>query len=82
MDFSQFEIIDFWDADLCAIGFQKEEKTIYINTFEWLHCRPPKYYLDLEVSTGKELHEFKVVETKKGISEEVLVQEIRTFFEI
>lgn len=32
---SGLEVADFWDVDLCAIGFKRGEKLIYISTYAY-----------------------------------------------
>jgi hypothetical protein len=49
-----FEIVDYWDADLCAIGIQISSSPsclIYISTFNQL---PDQYYYECEVAESKE----------------------------
>ncbi|WP_221391484.1 hypothetical protein [Dyadobacter sp. NIV53] len=43
------EVVDFWESDNCAIGLKKENKLIYISTFNFFDKTPIKYDFDLEL---------------------------------
>ncbi len=60
-----FEIVNFWDADLCAIGIlggSSNNRLVYISTFNQL---PDQYYYECEIADSRALIEkgdFQVVQ--------------------
>lgn len=64
-----YSILDFWDADITAIGIQIGKKLIYISTFNY--NKTEKYNIIVEeYDTGK------VIEEEKEISYNDLVEAI------
>ena len=45
-NFTLVEIVDYWDADLCAVGIQKGHRLVYINTFNYIDSQIIKYDYD------------------------------------
>lgn len=79
IDFSLLEIVDYWEADLCAIGIKKENKMIYISTYNYVSDSPITYDFDLEL-TGTE--EINVIRQGRNVSQSFLIDEIKLFFEV
>jgi hypothetical protein len=77
-----FEKIDFWDSDNYAIGLKKEEKIIYISTWNFrnLDAASIKYYAEFEII---DLTSLETLETKKildAATKEELVVEVVLFY--
>ena len=72
-------IIDYWDGDLCAIGFTQGNKLVYISTFGFLNEIIPKYYYEFEILTEK-IEIFSVVKTADGVTLNELLEDMRSFF--
>ena len=53
--YNSIEIVDYWDADLCAIGLKKENRLVYISTYNYLNNKTIKYDIDLELADSKNL---------------------------
>ncbi|PZR29818.1 MAG: hypothetical protein DI535_01570 [Citrobacter freundii] len=81
IDLNNLEIVDHWEADLCAIGLTKQDQTIYISTHNYQGSEVPKYDFDLEKSTGPLAHQFKVIKEGRAVSEDELLTEISNFFQ-
>lgn len=71
--------IDYWDADLCAIGLVKEKKLVYISTFGFLNEIIPKYYYEFELLTDI-IDDFTVVRTADGVTFNELIADMSSFF--
>ena len=72
--------IDYWDADLCAIGLVKGKKLVYISTYDYyLSEKIPKYYYEFELLTDV-IDDFTVVKTADGVTFNELIAEMRSFF--
>lgn len=82
IDLNAINIVDHRDADLCAIGLTKEDRTIYISTYSYLNSTIPQYDFDLEKSTGPLAHQFSVVKEGRAVSRDELIKEIGNFFQI
>ncbi len=59
-----FEVVDFWDGDLCAVGILRRNtniRLVYISTF---NLSPDQYYYECEVADSVKSFEkgdYKVV---------------------
>ncbi len=65
INFNLVEVVDYWEADLCAIGLIKGNKLIYISTFNYLGKQELMYDFDLEIidkTTKKESMLLELVE--------------------
>lgn len=79
IDFSLLEIVDYWEADLCAIGIKKENKMIYISTYNYASNSPITYDFDLELTGSDEIN---VIKQGRNVSQSLLIDEIKLFFNI
>ncbi|WEK37010.1 MAG: hypothetical protein P0Y53_05795 [Candidatus Pseudobacter hemicellulosilyticus] len=73
------EIIDYWEADLFAIGFKREDRMIYVATFNYRHVHPARYDIDLEILSQEEPDNLQVVREDRNISFEQLLTTLRNF---
>jgi DNA-binding MltR family transcriptional regulator len=48
-NFSLLHTVDYWDADLCALGLQRDDKLVYISTFNYIDNEIIKYDYDFEI---------------------------------
>ena len=79
INFNRVEIVDYWEADLCAIGLRDGDKLIYISTYNYLYDKEVKFDFDKELLNNDHLDEIKIVETGRNVSEEDLIHEIKLF---
>jgi len=82
INFALLEIVDYWEADLCAIALKKENKLVYISTFNYAENKELNYDFDFELMDINDKEKFKVVRIGRNVSEEELVNEIKHFFEV
>ncbi|WP_020528630.1 hypothetical protein [Flexithrix dorotheae] len=79
IDFTFLKIVDYWPSDLCAIGIQKENKLVYISTFNLMNKEELKYDFDLELIEGSKIN---VLKEEREVSEKKLIFELKAFFQI
>ncbi|AKH95378.1 hypothetical protein [Elizabethkingia anophelis] len=67
-----YTIVDFWDADITAIGLKFENVLFYISTFNYNNIN--QYDLILEdCDTGE------IIETEKIVSYENLIKKMKNY---
>lgn len=75
------KIVDFWEADLCAIGLKKKDKLIYISS--WENSNNPIdnmiYHVEFEIIDQNTLETNQLVKEITGISISDLIPEIDLF---
>lgn len=75
IDLSVFKIIDYWDADLCAIGIKKGEILIYISTNKYRSYKIIKYDYDIEMDNVNP-EKIELIKEVRGASESELIKDI------
>ncbi|MGN6567874.1 MAG: hypothetical protein ACTHJ0_07975 [Flavipsychrobacter sp.] len=70
------EIVDNWDADLCAIGLQRDTKLIFISTYGSIDKDTVLYDYDLEL-LGEG---YQVIKAVNHATEQELIAAIQDFF--
>jgi hypothetical protein len=81
INFSLVQIVDYWEADLCAIGLKKDDKLIYISTYSY-DVNNMKYDYDLEIINKEREDNINVIKEVRSVSENKLVKDIKSFLEI
>ena len=81
INFSLIQLVDYWEADLCAIGLKKDDKLIYISTYNY-DAKNLKYDYDLEIISTERQDKIKVVKEVRSANEEELLNDIKGFFEL
>ncbi len=79
---STFEVEDYWEADLCAVGVKIGLKLVYISTYKYLDLVESQYDCHFELLNEYHEDEYTTVKIREGVSETELIHEIRTFWEI
>lgn len=79
INFNAIKIVDFWESDLCSIGIMKENKLIYISTFNYVNDEKLMYDFDLEILDKDDNENINVVKEGRNIGEEELIHEIKIF---
>lgn len=79
-NFEQVIVVDYWPSDQCAIGLSKDNKLIYISTFNFVGINDDLYDLDLEVIDDNDSSNSIVVKEFRGIAHLQLKMEIELFF--
>ena len=79
-----FQHVDFWNADLFAIGLKKGSKLIYISTWDFksLSIGNMKYYLEFEIVDEISSQTKRTYKTYSGVTQEILLHEINLFLNL
>ncbi len=80
----ELNVVDFWDADLCAIGFynkKRKDRLVYVSTYQ---RSTGLFYFDCEVSEDIWSSELpKVVDTGVDVSiEQLTKKKSETFYSL
>jgi len=78
-----FELVDYWEADLVAIGFKRKNKLVYISTWTYSDAAQEdmKYYAEFEVIDEVTSETISVAKVLDGVGEDVLLKEVRDYWE-
>jgi hypothetical protein len=82
INFNLLKVIDYWEADQCAIGLIKENKIVYISTFNHTENKKMMYDFDLEIIDENDNEKFVVIRASRNASEDELVREIKLFLDV
>jgi len=77
-DLTMVQFVDYWDADLCAIGVKRENRLVYISTFNLEY----KYYYELELLDENEVDKYTVLQRGDDVAENVLISVVKEFLNI
>jgi hypothetical protein len=79
INFNSILIVDYWEADLCAIGLRNNNKLIYISTYNYCNEITIKFDYICEIIDNEEA--IMVVDKGVCISELEIFNTIRLFLE-
>lgn len=82
INFSLLKVVDYWEADLCAIGLMKGNKVVYISTFNYTENEDLTYDFDLEIIDENDKEKISVLKVGRNVSENDLVDEIKLFLDV
>lgn len=82
INFNLVELVDYWEADLCAIGIKKENKLIYISTFSQAENNQKGIDFDLEITEDISSKRLNVIKEMRNASELELIKESKQFLDI
>lgn len=74
LDSRNWTVIDYWDADLCAVGIAHKDHPrhlVYISTFGEARNH---YYYECEEPSGPELTDYSAVDSGENVSCEHLLR--------
>jgi hypothetical protein len=79
-----FVLVDFWEGDNYAIGLRKNEKLIYISTWNFKDSieNSPQFYAEFELINQITFKTIKIEKRLNNLSKEELVEEIQRFIDI
>ena len=80
-NFNQLQIVDYWDADLCAIGFKKGNKLVYVSTYNHTQKETIRYDYDLDFIDELNDDESITLEVGREVSEDIIINKIRIYLE-
>jgi hypothetical protein len=75
---NKWEIKDYWEGDLCAIGVIKQgnnNRLAYISSY---NRENGKYYYEMEINTGSEETDFRVIGKGEDVDFETLFEVIKS----
>ncbi|MCP3660418.1 MAG: hypothetical protein GY830_08985 [Bacteroidetes bacterium] len=75
----KFELCNYWDGDLCAIGLCQDDKVLYISSYNYINQEELKYDFFLE----KQINHEKYLEIEKGekLSFFEMIEKIKEIFD-
>lgn len=82
INFTLLEVVDYWEADLCAIGLIKGNKLVYISTFNYIENEELMYDFDFEIIDENDKEKISIIKAGRNVSEDELVNEIKVFLEV
>ncbi|RAI99843.1 hypothetical protein LX64_04396 [Chitinophaga skermanii] len=82
VNFDQVQIVDYWDADLCAIGFVRENRMVYITNYLYLDNIILHYDYDLEILDPIQIDKLHVIKEGRKVTEEELINVIKLFLNV
>ena len=85
LPFACVELVDYWDADLCAVGFKKDDKLVYLSTYVFVKEGKKgtvKYDYDFELLNEQDKTEVNVIKEAREIDEATLIKDIKEFLEL
>ena len=82
INFSIVEIIDYWEADLCAIGLRKGNRLVYISTFNYLENQELNYDFDFEIVDLNNNSRLNIIKVGRNVKEAELIYEIKCFLNV
>lgn len=80
LEFNLIEIVDYWDADLCAIGIKKGDKLVYISNYNYVDNKELKFDYDFEIVNKKEVTKLEVIKEFRDKFEIELLNDVKMFF--
>ncbi|HEY8897256.1 MAG TPA: hypothetical protein VIM79_20675 [Niastella sp.] len=79
-DFSKVEFVDHWDGDLCAIGFKRGSRLVYLSSWNFADGVTKGYDCDFELINDSD--KLNVLKEARDVSEDELIADIKAFLEI
>ena len=81
-DFQKVEFVDNWDGDLCAIGFKRGIRLVYLSSWNFADGITKGYDYDFELLNENESDKLNVLKEARDVSEDELIADIKAFLEI
>lgn len=81
-DFSKVEFVDYWDGDLCAIGFKRGNRLVYLSSWNFADGVTKGYDYDFELINENESDKLNVLKEARDVSEDEVMADIKAFLEI
>lgn len=81
ISFDLLEVVDYWDADLCAIGLKRDNKMVYISTYNHTEKTEACYDFDLEIIDQTNAEKLNIVLAGRNVSAKELIEAIKQFLE-
>lgn len=82
VDFDKVEFVDYWDGDLCAIGFKRGIRLVYLSSWNFADGISEGYDYDFELLNEKQSDKLSVLKEARNVSEEELIADIKEFLDV
>lgn len=82
INFTLLNIVDYWEADHCAIGLMKGNKLAYISTYNCAENEVDMYDFDLEIIDESNKEKINTIKIGRNVSENELIEEIKLFLDV
>ena len=69
------EVVDYWDSDLCAVGFKKGNKLVYVSTYNYIDNEEVLY--DYIIELNKKDGDYSVLKEKTGVQEKEVIKVLK-----
>lgn len=80
--FHLVEIVDNWDGDLCAIGLKKDNKLVYISTYNYTDEREMLLDYDFELIQEPIEIPLNVLKEVRGSDFQSFLKDLQSFLDI
>ena len=80
-DFDKVEFVDYWDGDLCAIGFKRGVRLVYLSSWTFADGINEGYDYDFEL-LNEQSDKLNVLKEARNVSEEELIADIKEYLDI
>ena len=81
-DFDKVKFVDYWDGDLCAIGFKRGNRLVYLSSWNFSDGRSEGYDYDFELINENPSDKLNVLKEARNVNEEELIADIKEFLDI
>jgi hypothetical protein len=81
VNFNQIEIVDYWDADLCAIGLKRQDRLVYLSTWNFADGIYDGYDYDFELYDEQQPDK-NVLKEARNVKEEECIADIAKFLDV
>jgi hypothetical protein len=75
------EIVDYWEADLCAIGIRRVNKLVYISNYNYLNEKQVRFDYDFEL-IAEDYNKGIVLKEGRNVTDDELITDLKKIFEI
>jgi hypothetical protein len=77
INFNQVEIVDYWDGDLCAIGFKRKERLVCLSSYNFANGISDDYDYDFEMLNEQQVDNLNIIKKARNRKEEQLIADIK-----
>ena len=82
INFNLIEIVNNWDADLCAIGLKRQDRLVYLSTWNFADGIYEGYDYDFELLNEQEPENSNVIKEARNVKEEECIADIAKFLDV
>ena len=75
------EIVDYWEADLCAIGIRRENKLVYISNYNYFNEKQIRFDYDFEL-IAEANNKGIVLKEGRNVNDDELINDLKKILDI